>query len=260
MARLPARLNRPLAGWVALLLLLAPGLAMAQPLSDYRHSFGLVSLAFTGGFQVWTLDGVKDHLAERADIYAADGFNFSGAEFGPAMGFGTELQFRLTDHWFVRSQAEWTRMSFEDRDRQFVSGLGGETRTAISLVQNTKVQSRPFLFSFGLGRSHRFDSVRWGLSSNWVVAPVKVIDELQVHNRSTTETDVTSTGVGHGFELLLSVDYFTDTSMNLFIESYFRRGATVVEAESPEWEGSLIPSRRRVDFDGGGIRLGFRWI
>ena len=71
---------------------------------------------------------------------------------------------------------------------------------------------------------------------------------------------MTSKGTGFGLEGDFTVDYFTDVRTNLFAELFFRVGSAEVELEELWWESSLLPGRRRVDFGGGGIRLGLRWF
>jgi hypothetical protein len=234
--------------------------AHAKGFSIYQQALGTLSLAFTGGFQYWTLEGLEESLEIRNGVYEDQGFSFETADYGPTYAFGAELQVRLTQHWFVRTQAEWTRLSWEDRDRQFLLFLSGRERTPVSLGYKAKVESRPLIFALGAGRSFRTESVRWGLSANWIIAPIKVVDELQMYLGTETLFEVESTGVGNGLETALSVDYFTDSNLNLFVEGFWRTGGTDVDIRTEEWASTILPSRRRVDLDGAGIRLGFRWI
>lgn len=254
-----------LCGLTVLLLAVSvtPDPVRGQGLRVHAHRFGSMSLAVSGGFQWWGLDGLEEGLAARAREFGVDGYNLDAGGFGATYGYALEFQARLSEHYFLRTQADWTRMKFETRDRAYLSTLGGRTRTPVSIGYTANVESRPLLFSFGLGRSHRFSSVRWGLSANWIVAPVRLRDEFTLvvsEGGEISESEVTATGIGNGFEALLSLDYFTDTNMTLFVETFLRRGATVVELETASWESSIEPARRRIDFDGGGIRLGFRWI
>jgi hypothetical protein len=244
-----------------LLLPLLAGTAGADSFEGHQRSFGTMSLGFTGGFERWSLSGLRDALDARAAVYAEDGFDLSDAgKFGTTYGYGVELQFRLTRNWFARTQAVWTRMSAETRDRQNLELLGGRDTTPVSLTYTTRVQTRPLLFAVGLGRAVRFSSVRWGLSGSWLMAPMKVIDELELYIDASTKSEVESNGFGQGAEALVSVDYFTDSNMTLYVEVFYRVGDATVELGTAEWGSTTIPTKRRVDLDGGGIRLGFRWI
>ncbi len=234
--------------------------AQAAPFDVYTRQFGTLTLGISGGYQYWTLGSLEESLEIRNSVYEDQGYNFAEASFGPTYAFGAELQVRLTRDWFFRSQAEWTRMSWEDRDRQFLLYLSGRERTPVSLGYTARVESSPLIFAFGLGRSLRWDAVRWGLSANWVVAPVKVVDELQAFLGSETTFEVESSGVGHGLETALSVDYFTDSNLNLFAEAFWRTGSADVDVNTSEWASTILPATRHVDLGGGGLRLGFRWI
>lgn len=245
-------------------LLLLPALAApaaAERFEVHERYFGGMSLGFTGGFEHWSLSGLEEALDARAAVYGADGFDIRDAgDFGTTYGYGAELQFRLTEHWFLRTQADWTRMTSETRDRQNLAILGGRDTTPVSLTYKTRVQTNPLLFSVGVGRSVRFTSVRWGLSANWLLAPMKVVDELELYIDASTKSEVEATGFGQGAEALLSLDYFTDSNMTLYVETFARMGSATVELGPSDWESTTLPTRRRIDLDGIGIRLGFRWI
>lgn len=246
---------------VLLIPLLAPWTATpagADP--GRRHDFGTVSLALAGGFQMWTLPALEDALRLRGEELAQDGYELGRESFDLTYAYGAELEVRLSRAWFARAQFEWTRLRLEERDRRFVQFLGGAERTPVSLSYGTKVQTRPVLASVGLGRAWRTRAVRMGLSGSLVLAPLRVVDEINVYLETETITEVQSKGTGVGAELAASLDYFTDVEMNLFVELFGRIGAVDVETEDDLWNGTIVPARRRVDLDGGGIRVGFRWI
>lgn len=224
------------------------------------REFGPLSVGVTGGFQYWTLSALETTLDERGEFLAADGFDIEQSDFRVTFAYGADLQVRLTDAWFLRSEFEWTRFQWQDRDRQFLSALGGRDRTPVSVSYRSTVRTNPVFGTLALGRAFELESVRIGVSAGAVLAPVKMEDELEVHLGDTTKTTVTSEGTGIGFEVGASVDQFTDVRTTIFLELFYRYGATDVELTEAYWESSLLPGVRRVDFSGGGIRLGFRFI
>jgi hypothetical protein len=224
------------------------------------RQFGSVTVGLSGGFQMWTLTGLEELIEDRAADFAQDGFELSSDTFEVTFSYGLELQLRLTRAWFLRGQFEWARLQVEDRDRKFLSPLGGRDRTPVSLSYQTRVRTAPVFLTIGPGRSVELESVRFGFSGGVVIAPVRVEDVLSVHMQSTTKSKVLSTGIGYGLEGTASVDYFTDVRTTLFLELFYRYGATPVSLQDGYWESTNLPGERRVDFSGGGIRLGLRWI
>ena len=224
------------------------------------RDFGPVSLGLTGGFQMWTLPALENAIRLRAGELALDGFDLGADSYDLTYAYGAELQFRLSRSWFARAQFDWTRLTVEDRDREFLQYLGGGQRSAVSLSYATRVQTRPVIGSFGLGHSWQGASVRLGLSGNLLVAPLKVEDRISVYIETETISEVTATGTGLGGEFAASLDYYTDASMNLYVELFARTGRVDVTLDDAVWESTILPERRRVDLGGGGIRVGFRWI
>jgi hypothetical protein len=215
----------------------------------------------SGGFQTWSLTGLEQSLADRAADLAPSGFSLEGGDFPTTYSYGVDLQFRMTERWFLRSMFEWTRLKWSDRDRTFLAQLGAGSRTPISLSYESKVQTRPVLDTDRLGTARELSSVRLAISGNLVIAPVRLTDLVEAAIvESSTETELVSSGVGKGFAIAFSADYFTDTRSTLYVETFWRTGSTTVELEDSVWEGSTFPGRRRIDFDGVGIRLGLRWI
>ncbi len=225
-----------------------------------RHEFGPVSVALSGGFQVWSLSALEDALGERGEELAVDGYALGGGDFDLTYAYAGEFQVRLSRAWFARLQVEWTRLRLEERDRRFLQFLGGAERSPVSLSYTTRVHTRPVIAQVGVGRAWAGRSVRLGVSGSWVVAPVRVVDEINVYLETETVSEVRSQGTGMGAELAASLDYFTDVEMTLFLELFGRLGAADVRTEDGVWNGTIVPERRRVDLDGAGIRLGFRWI
>jgi hypothetical protein len=215
----------------------------------------------TGGFQSWSLSSLETTLGDRAEIFGASGYRLETADFGPTFSYGLEMELRLTERWFLRAQGEWTRLKWEDRDRQFLASLGGRNRTPISVGYQTRVQTRPVLFAVGAGTARELWSARFALSGSLLIAPMRVVDDVVVSVvESRTETQIVASGTGTGFELDLAVDYFTEVRSTLYVEAFLRRGGTTVSLDDDVWETTAFPSERRVDLDGFGIRLGLRWI
>ncbi len=225
-----------------------------------RREFGPVSVALSGGFQSWSLASLEDALRERGEELATDGYALGGGSFDLTYAYAGEFQFRLSRAWFARAQVEWTRLKLEERDRRFLHFLGGADRTPVSLSYTTRVHTRPVIAQLGLGRAWAGRSVRVGLAGSWVVAPLRVVDEINVYLETETVTEVRSEGTGMGAEFAASLDYFTDVEMTLFLELFGRFGAADVHTENDVWNGTVVPERRRVDLDGMGVRVGFRWI
>lgn len=225
-----------------------------------RHEFGPVTVALSGGFQTWMLPGLEDALGERGVELAGDGYALGGGDFDLTYAYAGEFQFRLSRAWFARLGIEWTRLRLEERDRQFLQFLGGAERSPVSLSYTTRVHTRPVIAGLGLGRAWTGRSVRFGVSGSWVLAPVRVVDEINVYLETETVSEVRSEGTGMGAELAASLDYFTDVEMTLFLELFGRLGAADVHTEDDVWNGTIVPERRRVDLDAAGVRLGFRWI
>ncbi|MCA9753113.1 MAG: hypothetical protein KC591_13040 [Gemmatimonadetes bacterium] len=227
---------------------------------DGPSTFGDFSLAVHAGFQLWRLEGLEQSLEVRNASYAADGFQLKDPAFGPGLAFGAELQFRLTPEWFLFGGGDWTRMTFDDRDRRTLGYLGGSDRTPVSLVLTTRVETAPALFRVGLGRAFEADAVRFGLSGGALIAPVRVRDEFEFYLEQPWRTSSTSKGTGIGWTGTISADYLNESNMTLFLEGFFQAGSADVELEVAEWESSSLPGVRRVEFTGGGLRVGIRWI
>ena len=237
-----------------------PVTGMAAP-EERPPRFGTISIGLTGGFQTWGLSGLEETLSDRARLFAQNGYEMDGGEFGPTYGYGAEFQVRLTELWFLRAQFEWTRLSWEDRDRQFLAPLGSSSRTPVSVSYESRVQTRPLLVALGGCAARELSSIRVGISGNALIAPVRLVDRLQISVvESVTETEVVSTGTGVGFELDVAVDYLTEVQTTLYLEAFWRTGSTTVTLEDPVWESDVFPAERSIDLDGIGIRLGMRWI
>lgn len=224
------------------------------------NEFGRFSLGISGGFQTWSLDGLERTLSDRATHLAQDGFQFEPGAFGLTFSYGLDVQWRLARHWYAHAQFEWTRLSFEDRDRSLLIALGSRDRTPISIGYVSRVATRPLLVSLGGGHSREFHSVRIGGSAKMIIAPLAVEDDLTIFLDSEFESTVRSTGTGLGCEVTASLDYFTQTRTTLFVETFGRVGSTKVSLGERYWESTILPGSRRVDFSGFGIRMGMRWI
>ena len=231
----------------------------AEPI-DVSRDFGRFSLGIGGGFQLWTLTALEGTLQTRADQFALDGFVFESPKFDVTFSYGLEIQSRLTRNWFARAQFEWSRLSWNDRTQAYISQLGSTQRTPVSIAYETKVRTDPLFFTFGAGRAFVGKDVRYAVSGNMVVAPLRVEDVLEVFMEETTTSEVTSSGTGLGVEADFSVDYFTEVRTTLYAELFVRAGSTTVELEEGYWESTILPQKRRVDFDGVGLRLGLRWF
>lgn len=227
---------------------------------DISRDFGRFSLGIGGGFQLWTLTALEGTLDTRADQLALDGFAFDSAKFDLTFSYGLEIQSRLTRNWFARAQFEWSQLSWNDRNQTHISQLGSTQRTPVSIAYETKVRTDPLFFTFGAGRAFVGKAVRFAFSGNVVVAPLRVEDVLEVHKESSTTSEVTSSGTGLGLEADFSVDYFTEVRTTLYVELFVRAGSTTVELEEGYWESTIFPQKRRVDFDGAGLRVGLRWF
>jgi hypothetical protein len=233
--------------------------AAAKPI-DVSRDFGRFSLGIGGGFQLWTLTALEGSLDVRADHFAQDGFAFDSAKFDVTFSYGVEIQSRLTQNWFARAQFEWSHLSWTDRNQTYISQLGSTQRTPVSIAYETKVRTDPLFFTFGAGRAFVGHAVRFAFSGNVVVAPLRVEDVLEVHIDAGSTSEVTSSGTGFGLEADFSVDYFTEVRTTLYAEVFVRAGSTTVELEEGYWESTILPQKRRVDFDGAGLRLGLRWF
>lgn len=258
----PARCDVPRAFRAAAVLvaLTAGGASPARAAPERVHDFGTVSFGVGGGFQWWSLNSLEDAVRERADDLARDGYDLGHTSFDPSYAYCGEIQVRLGRSWFARAGLEWVRLAVEDRDRQFLQFLGGRGRTPVSLSYRTEVGTRPVVAAFGLGRAWRSRSVRLGLATSLVVAPLRVTDEINVYMDTETVSEARADGTGLGGEVSASLDYFTDVDMNLFLEFFARQGQVDVRMEDPVWDSTILPDRRQVDLSGFGIRAGFRWI
>jgi hypothetical protein len=223
--------------------------------------FGAVSVGLAGGFQTWGLGSLEETLGDRARLFAQNGYELEGGDFGVTYGYAADFQIRLTEMWFLRTQFEWTRLSWDDRDRRFIGSLGSSNRTPVSVAYESKVQTRPFLVAIGGCAARELRSIRVGVSASALVAPIRLTDLVSVGVvESITETEVVSSGTGFGFELDASVDYLTEVQTTLYLEAFWRTGSTTVKLEDDSWESDVFPGERSIDLDGIGIRLGLRWI
>jgi hypothetical protein len=165
----------------------------------------------------------------------------------------------VSRNWFAYLQVDWTQLKFDDRDLRTVPALGGAERTPVSISYESRVRTRPFIFTPGIGRAWHSRAVRFAIAANAVIAPLKVEDFFNVYLDTEHDSEVSATGTGFGYGGTVTMDYLTDTNMTLFLEGFFRVGGTDVELDSSEWESPTVPGTRTVDFTGGGLRLGFRW-
>lgn len=231
-----------------------------EPLSASRD-FGRFSLGITGGFQYWSLTALEGTLNERAELLARDGFALDRADFDITYAYGLEFQGMLNRDWFARGQVEWSPPAWNTRSSAVVGRLGGSgPRPRISVAYESKVRTDPVLVSLGAGRAVMRRSVRFGFSGNLIIAPVRVEDVLEVAiDGLPTESEVVASGTGLGLGANVSIDYFTDVRTTLYLDLFGRLGSTTVELEESWWESATLPRKRRIDFDGAGIRLGLRW-
>ncbi|MGQ0723025.1 MAG: hypothetical protein ACT4PE_15855 [Candidatus Eiseniibacteriota bacterium] len=239
------------------------GLPAASPAApaDQPPRFGTVSVGLAGGFQTWGLGSLEETLDDRARLFAQNGYELEGGSFGATYAYAADFQVRLTEMWFLRAQLEWTRLKWDDRDREFLGSLGSSSRTPISVAYESKVQTRPLLLGIGPCAAREFRSIRVGVAASALVAPLRLTDRMLVSVvESITETELVSSGTGVGFELDASVDYLTDVQTTLYLEAFWRTGSTTVKLEDDARETDVFPEERRVDLDGIGIRLGLRWI
>jgi hypothetical protein len=251
-------------GRLALLGALAGYLSAAPPPAaavERPQQVGMVAVGITGGFQHWGLSDLEETLGDRAELFGQNGYELESGDFGVTYAYAAEFEIRLTELWFLRTQFEWTRLKWEDRDRQFIASLGASDRTPISVSYESRVETRPLLMGIGACAAKELRSIRVAVSGNALVAPIRLVDRVQVAVvESITETEVVSTGTGFGFEMDVAVDYLTDVQTTLYVEAFWRMGSTTVQLEDSVWESSALPGERTVDLDGIGIRLGFRWI
>ena len=233
------------------------GTAGAQEPSRFRA----LSVGVSGGFQSWSLTGLEETLADRADQFGEQGFELAPGDFGITYSYGVEFQIRLTELVFLRAQADWTRMKFDDRYRESLAELSAPSRDGFSLAYETRVKTRPFMYALGAGVARELTSIRIGLFGNLLIAPLELEETVVLaREQSETDTQMTSSGTGTGFSANLGIDWFTDVRTNLFLDLFWRTGSTSVSLDQPEWESSLFPGKRRIDLDAAGIRVGFRWI
>lgn len=246
--------------FAALAMVVAAGPAHAVRSKEWGRDFGRLSFAVSGGFQIWTLTDVERAVDARAQSLAVDGYRVGADSFNPSMAYGGELQLRWNKGWFSRLELDWTRLSVEDRDRQYLQVLGAGPQP-VSVGYETKVETHPILAALGLGHSWRNESLRWACAGNVLVAPMRIVDALTVyHDGVSHDSRIEATGTGVGGEVTVSLDYLTDTSMNVFVELFGRGGHTEVKLDNGIYESSILPGTRNVGLGGAGIRVGFRWI
>ena len=231
---------------------------------DVPSQFGRLTLGLGGGFQFWALSSLEDSQEARARALAADGFSFSASDYNPTYSYAASLETRFARAWVTRAQIEWTRLDWDTRDRRFLAALdGSDRRTPVSVSYGTEIRTRPLLFSLGLGREVFYRSVRILISANGMVVPLAATDEALLvvgSNAVESKTEWDSSGIGPGFEGLVTVDWVPDTDMTIFIESFVRAGSVTIEPDRDADESSFLPSRREVGLGGFGVRVGFRWI
>jgi len=238
-------------------LLLTAGTADAEEPGRFRT----LSMGISGGFQSWSLTGLEETLADRADQFGQQGFELAPGDFGITYSYGVEFQVRLTELFFLRAQADWTRMTFDDRYRESLAELSAPSRDGFSLAYETRVKTRPFMYALGGGVAREFESIRIGLFGNLLIAPLELEDTVVLaREQAETETRLTSTGTGTGFSANLGIDWFTEVRTNLFLDLFWRTGSTTVSLDQAGWESSVFPGERRIDLDATGLRVGFRWI
>jgi len=240
----------------------APSSALAQqpgPGETASRDFGRFTLGLTGGFQYWSVTALEGTLDDRGDLLAQDGFRFESAAFEPTYAYAAEIQSMVGEDWFARAHFEWTRLSWGDRDLAYIGQLGSSDRTPVSLSYETKIRTNPVFVTLGAGRAFVRSAVRFGISANAIIAPLRVEDVIEVFIESETKSEVVAKGTGLGFEADFSIDYFTDVRTTLYVDVFGRLGSTTVALEEGYWESTSLPGKRRVDFDGAGLRLGFRW-
>jgi hypothetical protein len=219
------------------------------------------AVGLTGALEGWSLTSLEEAMAERHAALAAEGWSLEDPSLGWAPAFGGEISYRWESRWLVRVQGEWSRRSWSDRDGQSVRLLGG-ARQFVSVGTTTRVETNAVIASLGAGRVHPGESLAFTWTVAGVVAPLKVEDVVE----NTVDTDATDAktvmeakGIGFGGEAALAMDYPSQSAQTIYLEGFFRYGATEVEVEDPAWDSSFLPGRRKLEFTGFGLRLGLRW-
>jgi hypothetical protein len=219
------------------------------------------AVGLTGGLQGWSLTSLEEAMTERHAVLAAEGWSLEDPNLGWAPAFGGEVSYRWASRWLVRVQGEWSTRSWSDRYGQSVRLLGGG-RQFVSVGTTTTVKTNAVIASLGVGRVYHGESVAFTWVVAGVVAPLKVEDVVEntVETQPTdAKTKMEAKGLGFGGEAALSIDYPSDSSQTIYLEGFFRYGATEVEVEDTAWDSSFIPGKRKLEFTGVGLRLGFRW-
>jgi hypothetical protein len=257
------------AGIVLGIALLPPPAAADQPASVFEKKrpvsnyFGRLTLGIGGGFQYWTLASLEDLQDHRGALLAEDDFTFDSSEYEATYGYMVEIQYRLSRGWLIRALTEWTRLSWDRRDRQYIGILGGRVRTPVSISYATEIRTRPLLFTVGAGRALFYREVRLVFLGGLLIAPLGAEDEILVRIGDTAVEEVSthdSRGVGLGFEGGAELDWVTDTQMTLYLEAFFRAGSTTLDATEATVENEFFPGSRDIDLMGFGLRVGLRWI
>jgi hypothetical protein len=222
------------------------------------RAFRRVAFGIFAGPGFWSLSSQESFLDTRADTYVDEGFDLHGADFQAAFSYGVEIQVRVADRWYVRTTLDRSQYHDDVRDRSTMMVLGG--RHPVSLTYDTRTESRPFLFTFGAGRTWDIHALRMGVTLGTVVAPVELEETYEIILDTASKSVQRAEGWGIGLESAVSFDYYTDARMTLFTELVGRLGSTNVELDDPDWESINIPNERNVDFTGITLRLGVRWI
>lgn len=220
--------------------------------------FRRVAFAVSAGVGTWTLSSLESFHEARAEFYEPYGLNLHGADYGPSVIYGAELQVRLDDHWYARGTAEWFRTKTDVRYRTTLAYLGG--RRPLSVTMETQVSSHPLLFSAGIGRAFLVHSYRVGVTASGILAPVRLEESYELRFDTPSKMQQDANGFGLGLELAGSIEMFTDARMNIVLELYGRAGSADADLENPVFGSTNIPVERDIDFTGLGLRMGFRWI
>ena len=247
----------------AALLLAARTSAAQEPVQLDRefqdsHRFRRVAFAVTAGVGTWMLSSLESLHEARADFYEPYGLNFHGADYGPSVIYGAELQVRIDDHWYARGAAEWFRTKTDVRNRSTLPYLGG--RRPLSMIIETQVSAHPLLFTAGIGRAFPVASYRVGVTASGILAPVRLEESYELRFDTPSKIEQDANGFGLGVELAGSIEMFTDARMNIVLEVYGRAGSADADLENPPFASTNIPMERNIDFTGLGFRMGFRWI
>jgi len=219
------------------------------------------AVGFTGGVQDWSLSSLEDAMVARHAALSAAGYSLGDPSLGWAPAFGGEISYRFESRWLVRVQGEWSRRSWSGRDGQSERRLGG-ARHFVSVGTTTRVETNVGVASVGVGRVHPYRALALTWTVAGVVAPLKVEDVVEntLDAQGTdAKTKMTASGVGFGGEAAVALDYPVASAQTVYLEGFFRYGATEVKVDDPAWDSSFLPGSRKLEFTGFGLRLGLRW-